>query len=249
MSEIRVTSVVGENGGDRVGLTTGLTVGPLTGTTGIGATISHQGHAQFAGVCTATSFVGNVTGNVNTDRIIPTGGVPSGGGGGIIQVVSTNVDTTSTISLSTRYSYYEITPLTTNITIRSANSKILVSAGIGGEANHEDYNLAFRCGRVIGGSLSYIFKAADAGSRTTALAMGNTGYFSDDQNSTTSYNSFANMLDSPSQAVGTTITYKFFVSSVAGDNASYFLNRCVNTGDSQSYERTFSHLTLMEVSV
>ena len=67
MSEIRVTSVVGENGGDRVGLTTGLTVGPLTGTTGIGATITHQGHAQFAGVCTATSFVGsgaNLT-NVN----------------------------------------------------------------------------------------------------------------------------------------------------------------------------------------
>jgi len=59
MSEIRVTSVVGENGGDRVGLTTGLTVGPLTGTTGIGATITHHGHAQFSGVCTATSFVGN----------------------------------------------------------------------------------------------------------------------------------------------------------------------------------------------
>ena len=69
MSEIRVTSVVGENGGDRVGLTTGLTVGPLTGTTGIGATISHQGHAQFAGVCTATSFVGygaNLTGLTET---------------------------------------------------------------------------------------------------------------------------------------------------------------------------------------
>ena len=30
-------------------------MGPLTGTTGIGATISHQGHAQFAGVCTASS--------------------------------------------------------------------------------------------------------------------------------------------------------------------------------------------------
>ena len=58
MSEIRVTSIVGENGGDRVGLTTGLTVGPLTGTTGIGATITHQGHAQFAGVCTATEYRG-----------------------------------------------------------------------------------------------------------------------------------------------------------------------------------------------
>ena len=72
MSEIRVTSVVGENGGDRVGLTTGLTVGPLTGTTGIGATITHQGHAQFAGVCTATSFVGNGAGltNVSAGKVV-----------------------------------------------------------------------------------------------------------------------------------------------------------------------------------
>ena len=72
MSEIRVTSVVGENGGDRVGLTTGLTVGPLTGTPGIGATITHQGHAQFAGVCTATSFVGNGAGltNVSAGKVL-----------------------------------------------------------------------------------------------------------------------------------------------------------------------------------
>ena len=76
MSEIRVTSVVGENGGDPVGLTTGLTVGPLTGTTGIGATITHQGHAQFAGVCTATSFSGsgaNLTGvskNTNSLQVL-----------------------------------------------------------------------------------------------------------------------------------------------------------------------------------
>ena len=72
MSEIRVTSVVGENGGDRVGLTTGLTVGPLTGTTGIGATISHQGHAQFVGVCTATSFV-PTTGQLSHRNLIING--------------------------------------------------------------------------------------------------------------------------------------------------------------------------------
>ena len=84
MSEIRVTSVVGENGGDRVGLTTGLTVGPLTGTTGIGATITHHGHAQFAGVCTATSFSGsgaNLTNlSVSSNYKITTGSVitPSG---------------------------------------------------------------------------------------------------------------------------------------------------------------------------
>ena len=245
MSEIRVTSVVGENGGDRVGLTTGLTVGPLTGTTGIGATISHHGHAQFAGVCTATSLVGNV----KTDRIIPTGGVPSGGGGGIIQVVSTNVDSTSTTTLTTQDTFYEITALATTITTVSANSKILVTAGIGGEANHEDYYLTFRCGRVIGGSLTYIFKGADAGSRKSVLAVVDTGHYDNDKNSTPSYQSYPNMLDSPSQAAGTAITYKFFVSSSAGDNASYFLNRTVGDGNSSGYERLFSYMTLMEVSV
>ena len=65
MSEIRVTNIIGENGSNPVGLSTGFTVGPTSGTTGIGVTITHQGHAQFAGVCTATSFSGsgaNLTG-------------------------------------------------------------------------------------------------------------------------------------------------------------------------------------------
>ena len=71
MSEIRVTSVVGENGGDRVGLTTGLTVGPLTGTTGIGATISHHGNASFTGIITATnvSAASSVTATTFSGRV------------------------------------------------------------------------------------------------------------------------------------------------------------------------------------
>ena len=186
---------------------------------------------------------------LRVDKILPINGAPTGGGGGIVQVLSTNVDSTSSITLSNQYSYYPITALDTTITTVGANSKILVTAGIGGEANHEDYHLAFRCGRVIGGSLQIIFKGADAGSRTTALAMGNTGYFADDQNSTTAYNSFANMLDSPSQAAGTAITYRFFVSTLAGNNATYFLNRTVNDGNDATKERLFSYLTLMEVAV
>ena len=54
MSEIRVTSVLGENGSDPVGLSTGFTVGPTSGTT---ATITHEGQASFTGICTATAFV------------------------------------------------------------------------------------------------------------------------------------------------------------------------------------------------
>ena len=38
----------------------------MTGTTGIGATITHQGHAQFAGVCTASS----VEATVSSDNVV-----------------------------------------------------------------------------------------------------------------------------------------------------------------------------------
>ena len=173
---------------------------------------------------------------------------PSPAAGTIIQVVSTPVDSTSTTTLTNQDSFYEITALATTITTARANSKILVTAGIGGEANHEDYYLTFRCGRVVGGSLTYIFKGADSGSRTAALANGNTGYFSNDQSSTPAYNSFPNMLDSPNQAAGTAITYKFFVTSSAGDNASYFLNSTVSDNNTAGFERLFSYMTLMEVS-
>ena len=129
MSEIRVTSVVGENGGDRVGLTTGLTVGPLTGTTGIGATITHHGHAQFAGVCTATS--------ISTNKIIPTGGVPSDSGsnplylgaGGVVQVLYAQTRTQQTTTSTT---YVDVTNMFVDITPKFSTSKILIQySGVG----------------------------------------------------------------------------------------------------------------------
>ena len=189
-----------------------------------------------------------MTSKLRVNSILPVDGAPTGGGGGIVQVVSTNVDSTSTTTLTTQDTFYEITALTTTITTVSANSKILVTAGIGGEASHEDYYLAFRCGRVVGGSLTYIFKGADAGSRISALSMGVPGYYANDQASTSSYQTYPNMLDSPNQAAGTAITYKFFVTSNAGNNSTYYLNRTVTDTDSGGYERLFSYMTLMEVS-
>ena len=132
MSEIRVTSVVGENGGDRVGLTTGLTVGPLTGTTGIGATITHHGHAQFAGVCTATS--------VSTNKIIPTGGVASDSGsnplylgaGGVIQVLYAQ---TRTQQLTTSSTFVNMTDMFVDITPKFSTSKILIQFSSVGQVN------------------------------------------------------------------------------------------------------------------
>ena len=113
MSEIRVTSVVGENGGDPVGLTTGLTVGPLTGTTGIGATITHQGHAQFAGVCTATSFVGNGAGltNVSAGKVLQ-----------IKHAIKTDTQDFGNISQGAETAI----PFVASITPSSSSNKILV---------------------------------------------------------------------------------------------------------------------------
>ena len=130
MSEIRVTSVVGENGGDRVGLTTGLTVGPLTGTTGIGATITHHGHAQFAGVCTATSFVGNGAGLTNVSA------------GKILQVVNlVKTDSFSTTSTS----LVDITGFSLSITPQFNNSKIMILASgyISSQGNDHGVHLFF----------------------------------------------------------------------------------------------------------
>ena len=159
MSEIRVTSVVGENGGDRVGLTTGLTVGPLTGTTGIGATISHQGHAQFAGVCTATSFSGSGAGLTNISA------------GKVLQVQSTLKTDTSTYTLSGGALSAII--FSVNITPASASNKIIIHAhlSVGLDSNgEEDFAMCL----TKGGS-NYNTLSGDANSGSSRVfAVGST---------------------------------------------------------------------------
>jgi len=59
---------------------------------------------------------------LRVDRIIPVNGVPTGGGGGIIQVVSASTSTEVTNATST----YVDTGLTATITPTSASSKVLV---------------------------------------------------------------------------------------------------------------------------
>ena len=59
---------------------------------------------------------------LRVDRIIPTTGVPTGGGGGVIQVVQGSTSTNVTINTQT----YTDTGLSATITPRFASSKILV---------------------------------------------------------------------------------------------------------------------------
>ena len=60
---------------------------------------------------------------LRVDRIIPTTGIPTGGGGGVIQVV--NHESSSTFT-TTSTSTVDVTGMSTTITRKNPNSKILV---------------------------------------------------------------------------------------------------------------------------
>ena len=219
MSEIRVTSVVGENGGDRVGLTTGLTVGPLTGTTGIGATISHHGHAHFAGVCTATSFSGDGSG--------------LSGAGKILQVVSeTKKDTASTNSTS-----FVTTGLEKAITITSGNKVlIMIDLYVGVRSG---YSVAFQL--YNGSSQVTAFQGDNNGGSIRGFAGDFVTPYSYGQVSMS--NTF---LDSPS---GTSQTYKVYFRSGYADTSEYvYLNRPHTNPTHAQSVAACSTITLMEIA-
>ena len=222
MSEIRVTSVVGENGGDRVGLTTGLTVGPLTGTTGIGATISHHGHAQFAGVCTATSFSGS---GANLTGI---------SAGKILQVQSTT--RTDTFSESVATGAISADAITVNITPSNASNKIFLIAHLSiGLSNDNEVNWAFyKGGSVLSGAVAN----AD-GNRRQRTSAGDVRWTGTHNTTGGQY------LDT---AGGTSqITYSCRLGTGNNGAVTVYLNRS-HTNDNYTYDfKTISTLTAMEV--
>ena len=224
MSEIRVTSVVGENGGDRVGLTTGLTVGPLTGTTGIGATISHHGHAHFAGVCTATSFSGS---GANLTGI---------SAGKILQVQSTTRTDTFSESIAANTGAISGDAITVNITPSNASNKIFLIANLSiGLSNDNEVNWAFyKDGSVISGAIAN----AD-GNRQRRTSAGDVRW------SGTHHTIGGQYLDT---AGGTSqITYSCRLSSGNNGTVTIYLNRS-HTNDNYAYDfKTISTLTAMEV--
>ena len=226
MSEIRVTSVVGENGGDRVGLTTGLTVGPLTGTTGIGATITHQGHAQFAGVCTATSFVGNGAGLTNVSA------------GKILQVVQTHYSDLLSNSTASG-AVWAPSQLNCAITPSATSSKVLITAkvAIGFEINtRRVFMKAYRGSTEIaqGDAAGNV-----VGSYSRAASAVDIRYSDVVEDIIFSY------LDSPNTTSSTTYSFKFFHSQTA--TATIYINRAHTITDRFQDAFLSSNVTLQEV--
>ena len=180
---------------------------------------------------------------LRVDKIVPTNGVPTGGGGGIIQVVSTaKRDIFSTTNGVSGTGYTPVTGLAATITPKFNTSKILVmlQMSVGRSGGHRAY---MRLGRTIaGGSLDNTIFIGDANGSNTR----NTGSLHIEASGMAPISS--NFLDSP--ATTNAVTYQPAVCGNAGDNnVTIYVNRQGNSsGSGVSDDVQTSSIVLMEIS-
>ena len=175
---------------------------------------------------------------LRVDKIIPTGGVPTGGGGGVIQVVQKLFTTTFTSNV---YAYTDITGFTIDITPKFNTSKILCFGHISGMGTPNTRALYRLLRTVSGGSgVSLAVGTDNIGNRAPCIG---TIYTTDSESAETFGYS---VLDSP--ATTNSINYKFQISNGNNTQSSY-LNRASDWTNSYAHGAPASSLTLMEISV
>ena len=174
---------------------------------------------------------------LRVDKIIPTGGVPTGGGGGVIQVVQKLFTTQFTSNV---YAYADVTGFTIDITPKFNTSKILCLGHIAGNGTSNTRALYRLFRTVSGGSgVSLGVGTGSIGNRAPCLG---TIYTTDDESTVTfGYT----VLDSP--ATTNSINYKIQISNGNNTDSSY-LNRASGWSNSYAHGAPASSITLMELS-
>ena len=181
---------------------------------------------------------------LRVDKIIPTTGAPTNGGGGIIQVVQ--VVKSDAEDLTSTNTEQLITGMEATITPKFDTSKILVQvvlhASVGG-------SFAGQYAVLKRGSTSIcIGDTGNAGQIRATLSLQSPNHYS--SNNSNNYGpgqSCINFLDSP--ATTSAVTYGLYHrdSSGGGGTNNLYINR--GQGNDQAYyNRTASTITLMEVS-
>ena len=174
---------------------------------------------------------------LRVDKIIPTDGVPTGGGGGIIQVKQTlKTDSFHTTSQS----YTDITGMTISITPKFNTSKILLQCNIqfGGALNLYAPVRLLRGSTHIGQSTVY------SGGQTNATFSLNLTDVSGTASQYKIFSTVYQILDSP--ATTSAVTYKLQVSSWVGRN--FYINRSEQDSGAAWTHGASSSMTAMEVS-
>ena len=142
---------------------------------------------------------------LRVDKIIPTAGVPTGGAGGVIQVVGT-MNTTQVTSTTTALGNPTNSGMSVTITPKFATSKILImiNASLRGDGTAYVNALIKRNGTLIDYS-----DCADDGILDYAI-------------NTAPGNSSWNFFDSPNST--SALTYGFFFARYGGSGTAYFNN-------------------------
>ena len=183
---------------------------------------------------------------LKVDSIIPTAGVASGAGGGIVQVVQKVK--TSAFASSIGSSGTVPTGMYQTITTKTDSSKVLVLVNmtllVSPSYNGSAWSLMRNSGtdNVTGGTEIFIGDADGSRDRRTMGMQGPTS-------STSALNGFScgtQFLDTPGSAGAYTYFVKFF-DTVSSDNF-FYLNRGFNDSNNQEQPRSTSSITLIEVS-
>ena len=171
---------------------------------------------------------------LRVDKIVPVDGVPTNGGGGIVQVVSTTkTDTFSTTSTS----FTDVTGFSVNITPKFNSSKILITGLVTfGGSDGEPYGYTFNLMRD-----STAISIHDAASNRTRATLGCQGF----NNGDATYGHSFNFLDSPSTT--SQVTYK--IQARAENPKTLYVNRGAEAdGDNAITSRFVSTITVMEIA-
>jgi len=186
--------------------------------------------------------------HLRVDKIEPVDGVPTGGGGGIVQVVQSAFTGTSsaTGAINTALTDFEsVTGLFCTMTPKFSTSKILVQMNLTASLSVTTNVIMFRMRRKIGsGSFSdldaALGTAASSRYRCTTVSC-NVG------NAYTVFPTPMNFLDSP--ATTDAVSYSFSAAHDSGSSRTIYINRGDNDTSSYAYvPRAISTITLMEVS-
>ena len=171
--------------------------------------------------------------------------LPSGTGGKILQVVSTQYETQTTVS-QTALTHADM-PFSVNITPTTSDSLMLVSYNIMGETGGDTWNCMGAFSRTISSTRTVVETSVSSGSRNTGLVSWVDSYgYNGDQGSTPGNMILPMFPDSGRPANTNQITYAPTISQNV--NATFYINRNVNASDSSSYERGVSWITVMEVA-
>ena len=177
---------------------------------------------------------------LKVNSIIPVGGVPTGGGGGVTQIkqtVKTDTFSQTTVSVNT---FSNDTGINVTITPSSTSSKIRLTGFV--NMSMSDDNAGYGIALYKGGSIlsTATGDAASSRVRVTAMTMGAT--FGGECRCIP-----FEFMDSP--ATTSAVTYGIRIGCFSGSSTSHlYVNRTASDDDNAYRTRSISVITAMEVS-